>query len=246
MDWTPANRTDVTVALARIPAGSFLLTSAYGDQRGGVPVKWVQQCCENPPMVMVAVEKGHPLSPVIRDSRCFAVCQLDPADRASLRTFEQQQPGMDPFVGVVSTSAPSGAPVPGRAIAFADCELARHVDIDGDHEIYMGVVHHAQTLRDPENIGHCLCGETPRPAKKVASATSLRGIKVRASIELARLNGTAPGTSGRTGANGHANGGGRANGSGRSSSNGRTNGSGRTNGTHEPSSSRRGRATKRK
>lgn len=34
MDWTPANRTDVTVALARIPAGSFLLTSAYGDQRG--------------------------------------------------------------------------------------------------------------------------------------------------------------------------------------------------------------------
>ncbi|MBL9141268.1 MAG: flavin reductase [Phycisphaerae bacterium] len=186
MDWTPANRPDVAAALDRIPAGSFLLTSSYGDQRGGVPVKWVQQCCDTPPMVMVAVEKGHALSPVIRDSRAFAVCQLDPADRGTLRSFEQQQPGMDPFVGVLATQAPSGAPVPCRALAFVDCELSRHVDIDGDHEIYVGIVHHASLGREPVEPGHCLCG---KPTRTPTPAATLRGMKIRQSASSAYLNG---------------------------------------------------------
>lgn len=173
MDWTPALRADVAPALDRIPTGSFLLTSAYGDQRGGVAVTWVQQCCHTPPMVMVAVEKGHALSPVIRDSRAFAVCQLDPADRGLLRAFEQQQPGIDPFMGMPSTNTPSGAPVPSRALGYADCELARHVDIDGDHEIYVGVVHHATVLRSTEGGAPCLC------------------VQCTASLAAAPVNGTA-------------------------------------------------------
>lgn len=197
MDWTPANRSDVVAALERIPAGSFLLTSAHTDQRGGVAVKWVQQCCESPPMVMVAVEKGHSLSPVIRDSRSFAVCQLDPTDRGTLRSFDQQQPGIDPFVGMLSTTSPSGAPVPARALAFIDCELARHVDIDGDHEIYVGVVHHASALRDPLDPSRCLCDETTaqRPRAGRASngvAHSRNGTSTR--------NGTSNGSAARHGA----------------------------------------------
>lgn len=173
MDWTPASRPDVAGAIDRIPAGIFLLTSAYGDQRGGVAVKWVQQCCNIPPMLMVAVEKGHSLSPVIRDSRAFALCQLDPADRAALRSFEQQQPGIDPFVGVLCTAAPSGAPVPCRALAFSDCELARHVDIDGDHEIYVGVVHHATLLRESTHADHCLCEHAARVRAAVAARSAM-------------------------------------------------------------------------
>lgn len=174
MDWIPAPRADVSGALDRIPAGSFVLTSSYSDQRGGVAVRWVQQCCQNPPMVMVAVEKGHSLSPVIRDSRSFAVCQLDPADRSTVRAFEQQAPGIDPFVGVMSTNAPSGAPVPARALAFVDCELARHVDIDGDHEIYVGVVHHASTLSELADEARCLCGQSVEQCLRSAQAISRR------------------------------------------------------------------------
>jgi flavin reductase (DIM6/NTAB) family NADH-FMN oxidoreductase RutF len=177
MDWIPAQRPDVAGALDRIPFGSFVLTSAYGDQRGGVSVRWVQQCCHTPPMVMVAVEKGHALSPVIRDSRVFAICQLDPGDRATLRSFEPQSPGVDPFMGVLSSNAPSGAPVPCRALGYIDCELARHVDIDGDHEIYVGVVHHAAALRDPTSGARCLCEESLviRVAATKTSAPARRG-----------------------------------------------------------------------
>ena len=159
--------------LDRIPNGAFILTSGHADLRAGVSVKWVQQCATNPPMVMVAVPKGHVLSPLIRDSRSFAVCQLDPADRSTARAFELQTPGIDPFIGATVDRTPSGCPVPARALGYIDCELARHVDLDGDCEIYVGTVHHASTLLDPREPGHCLCdGSTvqrqPAPAKAAA------------------------------------------------------------------------------
>ncbi|MFO0962832.1 MAG: flavin reductase family protein [Phycisphaerales bacterium] len=157
MDWVPAQRPDVAQALDRIPAGIFILTSAHADLRSGVVVRWAQQCSGTPPMVMVAVSKGHALSPLIRDSRSFALCQLDPADRTVARAFESQTPGMDPFLGASLERTPSGCPVPYRALGYVDCELARHVDLDGDCEIYVGVVHHAATLLDPRDGTACLC-----------------------------------------------------------------------------------------
>jgi flavin reductase (DIM6/NTAB) family NADH-FMN oxidoreductase RutF len=165
MDWVPAERPTVAPVLDRIPSGSFILTSGHADLRAGVTVRWVQQCSAAPPMVMVAVTKGHVLSPLIRDSRSFAVCQLDPSDRSTARAFDLQTPGIDPFIGSTVDRTPSGCPVPARALGFVDCELARHVDIDGDCEIYVGIVHHATNLLDPRDVGHCLCGsERAEPA----------------------------------------------------------------------------------
>ena len=173
LDWVPAERTAVAPVLDRIPSGGFVMTSGHADLRAGVAIKWVQQCSSTPPMVMVAVEKGHVLSPLIRDSRSFAICQLDPADRSTSRAFELQTPGIDPFIGAPVDRTPSGCPVPARALGFIDCELARHVDLDGDCEIYVGIVHHASTLLDPREPGRCLCdGNTvqrPAPAAKAAA-----------------------------------------------------------------------------
>ena len=173
LDWVPAERSNVAPVLDRIPTGSFILTSGHADVRAGVSVRWVQQCSSSPPMVLVAVTKGHVLSPLIRDSRSFAVCQLDPADKSTPRAFELQTPGIDPFIGSPVDRTPSGCPVPARALGFIDCELARHVDIDGDCEIYVGVVHHASTLLDPRDPSHCLCDgatvQRPAPAAKPAA-----------------------------------------------------------------------------
>ncbi len=156
LDWAPANRSDVAPVLDRIPNGSFILTSGHADVRAGVSVKWAQQCSSNPPMVMVAVPKGHVLSPLIRDSRSFAICQLDPTDRTTSRAFDLQTPGIDPFIGSTVDRTPSGCPVPARALSFLDCELARHVDLDGDYELYVGIVHHATTILDPHDQGAML------------------------------------------------------------------------------------------
>jgi flavin reductase (DIM6/NTAB) family NADH-FMN oxidoreductase RutF len=181
MDWVPAERALVAPVLARVPAGSFVLTSAFADLRAGVTVKWVQQCSTNPPMVMVAVQKGHVLSPLIRDSRSFCVCQLDPGDQSTPRAFDLQTPGIDPFIGSSVDRTASGCPVPARAVGYLDCELARHVDIDGDCEIYVGVIHHAATLLDPRDPSRCLCDRTtvqraadakPKPAAPIRRAVT--------------------------------------------------------------------------
>jgi len=171
MDWVPAERPTVAPVLDRIPSGSFILTSGHADLRAGVTVRWVQQCSTTPPMVMVAVTKGHVLSPLIRDSRSFAVCQLDPSDRSTARAFDLQTPGIDPFIGSTVDRTPSGCPVPARALGFVDCELARHVDIDGDCEIYVGIVHHATNLLDPRDVGQCLCASERSehaPARRIS------------------------------------------------------------------------------
>lgn len=191
MDWVPAERQAVAAVLDRMPAGSFVLTSAHADLRAGVSVRWVQQCSSAPPMVMVAVQKGHVLSPLIRDSRSFCVCQLDPADKSTTRAFDLQTPGIDPFIGSPVDRTPSGCPVPARAVGYIDCELARHVDIDGDCEIYVGVVHHASTLLDPRDPSRCLCdGATvQRPAPAAKPAAPVRRSVVPATKAPARASG---------------------------------------------------------
>ncbi|MEI6474226.1 MAG: flavin reductase family protein [Planctomycetota bacterium] len=184
LDWAPAERSAVAPVLDRIPNGSFILTSGHADVRAGVSVKWAQQCSTTPPMIMVAVPKGHVLSPLIRDSRSFAICQLDPADRSTSRAFDLQTPGIDPFIGSSVDRTPSGCPVPARALSFLDCELARHVDLDGDYELYVGIVHHATTILDPQDPARCLCdsetvqrvptGKTSAPLRRIHTPTTAK------------------------------------------------------------------------
>ena len=61
------NESDAQGAIAQIPGGLFVLTSHAEGQRGAVLVKWVQQCSDSPLMVMVAIEKGQTVEPLIRD-----------------------------------------------------------------------------------------------------------------------------------------------------------------------------------
>lgn len=137
-------------ALALIPHGTFILTAAYGEIRGGLIARWIQQVSGAPPLVVVAIEKGQPLSPIIRDARRFALCQLAPEDRVLRRLFEgERHDPIDPFLGLPSIRAPGGAPIPARAMAWLDCELTRHLDVEGNCELYIGHVHAGGVLHQP-------------------------------------------------------------------------------------------------
>ena len=138
---------DLTRITAQIPSGLFVMTAAYDRARTGVLVRWVQQCAARPPMVMVALATGLPIVPLIRDSRSFALCQISSEDRLLKKKFaEGPDPGEDPFVTLPIITAPSGAPVLERSLSYLDCELARHIDIESDHGLYVGIVRHAALL----------------------------------------------------------------------------------------------------
>ncbi|MBT8484687.1 MAG: flavin reductase family protein [Phycisphaerales bacterium] len=135
------NGTNILDAVRRIPCGVFVLTSSFHDRRTGVLTRWVQPCSTHPPHIMVAVARGLPIEPLIRDSRAFALCQISAGDRLLLRSFATTPDNDDdPFVTLPSHDAPSGSPIIDRAMCYLDCELVRHVVLDGDHRLYVGHV----------------------------------------------------------------------------------------------------------
>ncbi|MGA1266105.1 MAG: flavin reductase [Phycisphaerales bacterium] len=164
-DWPSIDRAEIADLLEAVPSGRFLLTSRFGEQRSAALVRWVQQCAVNPPMVMVAIEKGQALSPIIRDARNFALCRVLDNDPLVDRIFQvMPEHGRDPFMGLPHLSTPSMCPVPLRAQWWMDCELVRHLDIESDHELYIAGIHHAGRLE----AFRCAERRVPRPAGKKA------------------------------------------------------------------------------
>ena len=135
-------------AVGQIPSGLFVLTAAFDGTRSGVLAKWVQQCSFHPPMVMLAMPKGQPVEPLIRDSRCFALCQVGKDDRILRRKFATTPDRADdPFVTLSMHTAPSGAPIIDHALSYLDCQLVRVIDIEADHLVYVGQVRSAQVMK---------------------------------------------------------------------------------------------------
>ena len=174
-DWPPIARSEVADLLEEIPSGKFLVTSRFGEMRSAAIVRWVQQCATNPPMVALAIEKGQGLSPIIRDSRNFALCRVDDDDPLVDRVFQvMPDHGRDPFLGLPHLSTPSMCPVPMRARWWLDCEMIRHLDIESDHEMWVAGVHHFGRLEAPRIATRTM----PRALAKKASAK--RPLKRRA------------------------------------------------------------------
>lgn len=140
--------------LSLIPSGSFVLTASHDDCRSGALVRWVQRCSDAPPMVVVALRKGHPIEPLIRDSRAFCLNLIDEDEILLRRKFEAAHlHGEDPFVSLRSSCAPSGSPILARALGYLDCELTRHLDIESDYEVYIGLVKQAKATAPDCRIG---------------------------------------------------------------------------------------------
>ena len=138
---TAMNLAETRRALSFFPRGLYLLTSRFEQKRAGQLVASVQPCAEEPLMICVAAKKGHPIEPLIRDSHSFAICRIDPEDKLILRKFGANggQSG-DAFDSLELERLATGAPVPKRSLAAMDCTVMRHLDVEADHELYIGQV----------------------------------------------------------------------------------------------------------
>lgn len=130
-------------ALRCLPGACYVLTAAYEGKRAGVLVYWVQACAGDPPLISVSVRKGHRIEPLIRDSHSFAVCRVDPEDKLVMRKFgapAHRDDTGDAFDSIGYETLATGSPVVRRCIAALDCEVLRHIDLEADHELYVGHV----------------------------------------------------------------------------------------------------------
>ena len=132
----------IGAALGRVPSGLFVLTARHEDRRSGMLVSWVQQACFEPAMVVVAVGKGRPIMPLISESRRFGLCQIPKGDKLILRKFAGKvDPNEDPFLGYdLLETGPSGVPILAHVLAYLECEVACHMDVEGDHDLFVGRV----------------------------------------------------------------------------------------------------------
>lgn len=128
-------------ALALIPGAKWVMTAQLDGKRGGVLVRSVSACADEPPLIAVAAWKGHGIEPIIRDSRHFCVCLIDPEDRLMARKFTGHlSDHADQFDSLPTQRLVSGAPALKRCRLAVDCEVVRHIDVEADHELYVGLV----------------------------------------------------------------------------------------------------------
>ncbi len=128
--------------LGAIPGGRFVITAAHDSKRAGAPVRSAQVCCEQPWMVCVSLRTGHWIEPLIRDSRRFVLCDADKIATSLLRQMSDPARPRDPDVFEMAQTERllSAAPVPTAARLAVECEVLRHIDLEADHEIYVGLV----------------------------------------------------------------------------------------------------------
>lgn len=150
-------------ALGCLPSGRFVLTAQHEDRRAGMLVHWVQQVCAQPPMISVAVAKGKSIMPLISESRRFALCQIGEDDRRMQRKFAQDsEPGDDPFLGFdLRPSRLGNVPIMVGSLAYFECELSCHMDVEGDHDLFVGRVQAAGAEEGRPLV--CYSNPTPTP-----------------------------------------------------------------------------------
>jgi flavin reductase (DIM6/NTAB) family NADH-FMN oxidoreductase RutF len=149
-------------ALRCIPNATYVLTCCHDQFRDGIITKWVQQCSTDPPMLVVAISKGRPIEPMLRDARAFALCMVSPTDKGALRLFgNDHEPDDDPFLSLTVNTAVTGMPILSQSIVWFDCKLEGHLSPDADCRLYLGHVVAAH-ICDAKRLVHA-SGEIVKP-----------------------------------------------------------------------------------
>lgn len=142
--------TQIGTVLSCLPLGRFLMTGDYDGLRAGAIVERAMACSFEPPCVCVALYKGQRVSPIVRDSSAFGLMMLEGDSKLVLRKFgvdgetnaaaPRGIPDADPFDAFEVVTLVTGAPILAKSAAALDCEVIRHFDFDGDHEMFVGRV----------------------------------------------------------------------------------------------------------
>ncbi len=121
--------------------GRYILTAAHEQKRTGVFVESAQPVGMDPPLICVAARKGHPIGPMIRDTRHFGLCELTDADKVMLRkfAFDGWDRG-DPFELFEIVRSRRGCPLLKKAAIALECEVFLHLDLERECELYIGEV----------------------------------------------------------------------------------------------------------
>ena len=116
-----------------------IITARAGDEvQGMTATDWVGVSVD-PPLVLVCAEKSANTLGVIQKGGCFSINVLCAGQDALSNKFASKKEEATRFVGLVTETGKTGAPLLSQAMASFDCVVEMQHDA-GDHIIVVGRV----------------------------------------------------------------------------------------------------------
>jgi flavin reductase (DIM6/NTAB) family NADH-FMN oxidoreductase RutF len=124
--------------LGRFASGVTIVTTQDADGRDhGMTVSAFSSLSLDPPLVLVCIDHGASIWPVLRTSEHFAINILASTQEALSRRFSSREG--DRFAGVGFSRGSSGVALLDDTLAAVECTVTTRVE-QGDHTILVGTV----------------------------------------------------------------------------------------------------------
>jgi flavin reductase (DIM6/NTAB) family NADH-FMN oxidoreductase RutF len=134
--------------------GVTVVTSLAGDEPQGITVSALAPVSLDPPLIMVALDRGRFMTPTVAASKRFVVNVLAEDQQLLSDCFAHApvKPGREEFCGAGWRPAPkTGAPILDGVMAWVECSVVEAYSV-GDHELFIGRV---------ESLDHASDGPLP-------------------------------------------------------------------------------------
>ena len=135
--------------LHKLTYGLYVLTSAEGDERGGMLVTWVTQASFDPALLAVAVQKSAHTTGLMRKSGTFALNFMADEQRKEAGAFGKKYAKVgDKFADFAHhPGAVTGSPILDDALGYLECRVTGWLT-GGDHDVVMAEIVDAQVSHD--------------------------------------------------------------------------------------------------
>lgn len=134
-------------AMGQFATGVTVVTTLDGDRPAGITVNALASVSLEPPLVVVALDRGRFIVPLLRATRRYAINILAEEQQALSDCFAGADltPNRDAFCGAAWRPGRLGVPILEGSLATLECEVVQTVDV-GDHALWVGQVESLEIL----------------------------------------------------------------------------------------------------
>jgi flavin reductase (DIM6/NTAB) family NADH-FMN oxidoreductase RutF len=127
--------------MGRFATGVTVVTTFEGERPAGITVNALSSVSLEPPLVMVALDRGRFITPIVRAHGRYAVNVLGEGQQALSDCFAHADvtPGREDFCGARWHPGSTGLPLLDGAIATLECTVTETFSA-GDHDLFIGRV----------------------------------------------------------------------------------------------------------
>lgn len=142
------NANEISSAMTGITHGVYVIGTNSSERKNLMTAAWLVQVSGKPPMIAVAVSKGHYTAELIKESEKFSISVLGPEQKdIALKCGSVSGRSSDKLVKVEHVIKGSGLPYVKGAAMYLECMLSKIFEVN-DHYLFVGVVTAGEKISD--------------------------------------------------------------------------------------------------